>query len=53
VTLEDAYAGMQKTIQVPTSVQCGSCNGSGAEGTRIVGEHPERRGNRHAHPARR
>jgi molecular chaperone DnaJ len=32
VTLEDAYAGIQKTIQVPTSVQCGSCSGSGAEG---------------------
>jgi molecular chaperone DnaJ len=32
VTLEDAYTGMQKTIQVPTSVPCGSCNGSGAEG---------------------
>ncbi|MFP7672142.1 molecular chaperone DnaJ [Marivita sp. S0852] len=32
VTLEDAYAGMQKTIEVPTSVQCGDCNGSGAEG---------------------
>ncbi|MBV2359639.1 molecular chaperone DnaJ [Thalassococcus sp. CAU 1522] len=32
VTLEEAYAGLQKTIKVPTSVQCGSCNGSGAEG---------------------
>jgi len=32
VTLEEAYAGLQKTIQVPTSVQCGSCDGSGAEG---------------------
>ncbi|MEN8682463.1 molecular chaperone DnaJ, partial [Marivita sp.] len=32
VTLEDAFAGLQKTIQVPTSVQCGSCSGSGAEG---------------------
>ena len=32
VTLEDAYAGMQKTIEVPTSVQCGDCSGSGAEG---------------------
>ncbi len=32
VSLEDAYSGMQKTIQVPTSVACGSCNGSGAEG---------------------
>lgn len=32
VTLEEAFAGMQKTIEVPTSVQCGSCEGSGAEG---------------------
>ncbi|WP_226624827.1 molecular chaperone DnaJ [Alloyangia pacifica] len=32
VTLEDAYGGLQKTINVPTSVQCGECNGSGAEG---------------------
>ena len=31
VTLEDAYAGMQKTINVPTSVSCDECNGSGAE----------------------
>jgi molecular chaperone DnaJ len=32
VTLEDAFSGLQKTINVPTSVQCGECNGSGAEG---------------------
>ncbi|CUH79256.1 molecular chaperone DnaJ [Tropicibacter naphthalenivorans] len=32
VTLEEAYSGLQKTINVPTSVQCGECNGSGAEG---------------------
>lgn len=32
VSLEDAYAGMQKTIQVPTAVACDTCNGSGAEG---------------------
>ena len=32
VTLEDAYSGLQKTINVPTSVPCGACNGSGAEG---------------------
>ncbi len=32
VTLEEAYGGLQKTINVPTSVQCGSCSGSGAEG---------------------
>ncbi|MEI4260549.1 molecular chaperone DnaJ [Roseovarius sp. D0-M9] len=32
VTLEEAYRGLQKTINVPTSVQCTSCDGSGAEG---------------------
>lgn len=32
VTLEEAHGGLQKTIQVPTSVACGKCNGSGAEG---------------------
>lgn len=32
VTLEDAHEGLQKTIQVPTAVACGSCDGSGAEG---------------------
>ncbi|MEM7520144.1 MAG: molecular chaperone DnaJ [Pseudomonadota bacterium] len=32
VTLEDAYSGIQKSINVPTSVQCDGCNGSGAEG---------------------
>ncbi|WP_371224755.1 molecular chaperone DnaJ [Roseovarius sp. 2305UL8-3] len=32
VTLEDAYTGLQKTINVPTSVGCTSCDGSGAEG---------------------
>lgn len=32
VTLEEAYSGLQKTIQVPTSVTCGECNGSGSEG---------------------
>ncbi len=31
VALEDAYRGMQKTINVPTSVACSSCNGTGAE----------------------
>ncbi|MGR3343611.1 MAG: molecular chaperone DnaJ [Paracoccaceae bacterium] len=31
VSLEDAYAGSQKTINVPTSVSCSSCNGTGAE----------------------
>ncbi|MEL6450910.1 MAG: molecular chaperone DnaJ [Pseudomonadota bacterium] len=32
ISLEDAFAGMQKTINVPTSVSCGSCDGTGAEG---------------------
>lgn len=32
ISLEDAFAGLQKSINVPTSVQCGSCEGSGAEG---------------------
>ncbi|WP_172297956.1 molecular chaperone DnaJ [Pseudoruegeria sp. HB172150] len=32
VTLEDAYRGLQKTIKVPTSVACTTCNGTGAEG---------------------
>ncbi|MCB1355217.1 MAG: molecular chaperone DnaJ [Maritimibacter sp.] len=31
VTLEEAYNGIQKTINVPTSVACGACNGTGAE----------------------
>ncbi|MBZ8118346.1 molecular chaperone DnaJ [Roseovarius sp. LXJ103] len=32
VTLEEAFTGLQKTINVPTSVVCTSCEGSGAEG---------------------
>jgi molecular chaperone DnaJ len=32
ITLEEAYQGLQKTINVPTSVPCDSCSGSGAEG---------------------
>ena len=32
VTLEEAYAGLQKSIQVPTAVQCDTCSGTGAEG---------------------
>ena len=32
VTLEEAYSGLQKSIQVPASVSCGSCSGTGAEG---------------------
>ena len=30
--MEDAYSGLQKSINVPTSVQCSPCNGSGAAG---------------------
>lgn len=32
VTLEEAYRGAQKTITVPTAVNCTACNGTGAEG---------------------
>jgi molecular chaperone DnaJ len=32
ISLEDAFAGMQKTIKVPTAVACSACDGSGAEG---------------------
>ncbi|EPX82348.1 molecular chaperone DnaJ [Salipiger mucosus] len=32
VTLEEAYNGLQKSINVPTSVACDECSGSGAEG---------------------
>lgn len=32
IKLEDAFAGLQKTVTVPTAVGCGSCNGTGAEG---------------------
>lgn len=32
ISLEDAFKGMQKSINVPTSIACDSCNGSGAEG---------------------
>lgn len=32
VTLEDAFSGMQKTINVPTAVSCSACDGTGAEG---------------------
>ncbi|MDQ7069732.1 MAG: molecular chaperone DnaJ [Rhodobacterales bacterium] len=32
VSLEDAFAGLQKTINVPTSVSCDECDGSGAAG---------------------
>jgi molecular chaperone DnaJ len=32
ISLEEAYAGLQKTVNVPTAVTCNSCKGSGAEG---------------------
>ena len=32
VSLEDAFSGLQKTINVPTSVACDGCGGTGAEG---------------------
>ena len=32
VTLEEAFSGLQKTINVPTAVPCEKCDGSGAEG---------------------
>jgi molecular chaperone DnaJ len=32
ISLEEAFSGLQKTVNVPTSVACDSCNGTGAEG---------------------
>jgi molecular chaperone DnaJ len=32
VTLEEAYKGVQKTINVPTALNCTACSGTGAEG---------------------
>ncbi|MEM8850196.1 MAG: molecular chaperone DnaJ [Pseudomonadota bacterium] len=32
ITLEEAFAGQQKTITVPTSVKCTACDGKGTEG---------------------
>lgn len=32
VTLEEAFAGSQKTINVPTSINCDTCTGTGADG---------------------
>ncbi|MEL7260410.1 MAG: molecular chaperone DnaJ [Pseudomonadota bacterium] len=32
IDLEEAFAGLQKSINVPTSVACNACNGTGAEG---------------------
>ena len=31
ISLQEAYSGAQKTINVPTSVSCSGCNGTGAE----------------------
>ncbi|KPP86475.1 MAG: chaperone protein DnaJ [Rhodobacteraceae bacterium HLUCCO07] len=31
ITLEEAFSGLQKTINVPSSVQCDACDGTGAE----------------------
>ncbi len=31
VSLEEAYGGLQKTINVPTAVVCETCNGTGSE----------------------
>jgi len=32
ITLEEAFSGLTKQISVPSSVACGSCNGTGSEG---------------------
>ncbi|AWB49945.1 molecular chaperone DnaJ [Gemmobacter aquarius] len=32
VSLEEAFKGVQKTINVPTSITCDTCRGTGAEG---------------------
>lgn len=32
VSLEEAFKGVQKTINVPTAVNCAACSGTGAEG---------------------
>ncbi len=32
ISLEDAHRGLQKSITVPSAVQCGTCDGSGSEG---------------------
>ena len=32
VSLEEAFKGVQKTINVPTSIACDTCRGTGAEG---------------------
>ena len=32
ISLEEAFTGLQKTINIPSAVTCGSCNGTGAAG---------------------
>ena len=32
ISLEEAFAGLSRTIQVPTAVTCAKCQGTGAEG---------------------
>jgi len=32
ISLEEAFAGLQKTINIPSAVKCGSCSGTGAAG---------------------
>ena len=32
ISLEEAFAGLQKKINIPSAVTCGSCNGTGAAG---------------------
>ena len=32
VSLEESFSGVQKTINVPTSISCDTCRGTGAEG---------------------
>ncbi|WP_226780065.1 molecular chaperone DnaJ [Oceaniglobus trochenteri] len=32
ISLEDAFNGLQKTINVPTALACSTCSGTGAEG---------------------
>lgn len=31
INLEDAFSGLQKTVNIPAAVVCGPCNGTGAE----------------------
>ncbi len=35
ITLEEAATGVKKRLKIPHLVQCGSCNGTGAEGGKI------------------